>query len=79
MGVTTVVLPIEPISWSSVIDELQKAGLSQEKIGNECDCSQPHISALRTGHQHEPKFSVGVRLLRLRDKLRNTATRRTIR
>lgn len=79
MSSITVSLSVEKIHWPSVVKEIQDAGYTQKKLGVEVGCSQPHVSDLKTGDQPEPMFSVGVKMLRLRDKIRSTALRRTIR
>lgn len=79
MSSITVSLSVEKIHWPSVVQEIQDAGYTQKKIGLEVGCSQPHVSDLKTADQPEPMFSVGVKLLRMRDKLRAMALKRTIR
>ena len=47
------------INWSSVIRQLQDAGISQKEIGVAAGMSQPMVSRIAAGKQDEPSHSEG--------------------
>lgn len=58
------------MDWKSLIAEIQALGRSQPQIAAECGCGQATISDLVSGKTKDPRHSLGVSLIALRDRLR---------
>ena len=53
------------MNWSTVINDLLKAGYTQESIEAETDISQATISRLKNGIVTDPGWSIGNEILEL--------------
>jgi len=62
------------MNWSAIIEDLQKAGYSQKKIANHCNCSQGAISQIKAKFSQDDvnsnkkvSFELGHKLISLHD------------
>ena len=53
------------MNWTSIIQDLLGAGMTQVEIANCCDTGQGHISDLMRGKRRQPGWDLGNRLLSL--------------
>ena len=53
------------IPFIEIISDLKRAGLTQQRMAELCICSMPTISALASGKNSDPKYSVGTTLTQL--------------
>lgn len=60
---------IATIDWPKVVDEIRGAGLMVKAIASRAGVAPSTLSNLTTGATREPCYSVGVKLLDLRDKV----------
>lgn len=58
------------MDWKSLISDIQTLGMSQPQIAAVCGCGQATISDLVSGKTKDPRHSLGVSLIALRDRLR---------
>lgn len=63
-------------NWKAVIGDLKSHGLTQAQIAEAVGVTQSAINLLNIGSTKEPRHSVGVRLLELRDDVRTRGTKR---
>lgn len=71
------------MNWTLIIEELQKAGYSQEKIAKYCNCSQGLISQIKKKYSTDEKrkgksisYEVGNNLLKLHNNVIKNVTNR---
>ena len=57
--------------WQAIIMQINKAGLSGAKIAERLGCAHSTINGLKNGHWGEPKYSLGKKLVGLRDSLKS--------
>lgn len=53
------------MNWTSIIQDLLLAGMTQAEIADSCDTVQGHISDLLRGKRKQPGWSLGNKLLSL--------------
>lgn len=56
------------LDWQRIVMNLNKAGLSYQKISQKANVDARRIAHLARGDQFEPKFSCGLALLDLHEK-----------
>jgi hypothetical protein len=66
----------ENMNWSTIIEDLQKAGYSQKQIAQYCNCSQGAISQIKskfsqkcTGNNKTVSFDLGNKLIDLHNNV----------
>lgn len=66
----------ENMNWSTIIEDLQKAGYSQKQIAHYCNCSQGAISQIKakfsqnnTTHNKSVSFDLGNKLIDLHNNV----------
>ena len=57
------------IDWPSVVSEIYGAGVMKKAIARKVGIAPSTLGILSSGLTAEPPYSVGVRLLRLRDRI----------
>ena len=60
--------------FAGIIKELQEHGLTQTDIAEKVGATQAFISQLATGNRIEPRYSIGARLVKLRNELCKAST-----
>jgi hypothetical protein len=60
---------IATVDWPRVIHEIRGGGLMLKAIASRIGVAQTTISAYATGQTKEPPYSIGVKLLELRDRV----------
>lgn len=53
------------MNWTTLISELEQAGLTQKRIAEACRCAQPYISQIKTGARQVPGYRIGTALVDL--------------
>jgi CRP-like cAMP-binding protein len=53
------------MNWTSIIQDLLDAGMTQAQIADACDTGQSHVSGLLRGDRKQPGWSLGDRLIAL--------------
>lgn len=56
---------MSPMNWSEMINDLMKAGLTQQEIADRCGTGQSHISGLKRGDAKVPNWDLGEALRKL--------------
>ena len=56
------------MDWTLVIKDLLDSGMTQAQIADACDTGQSHISSIYRGDRKVPNWSLGDRLLALRNE-----------
>lgn len=62
-------LRVATVDWPAVVSEIRGAGMMVKAIARRIDVSPTTIAAYGSGQTAEPPYSVGVRLLELRDRV----------
>lgn len=55
-------------TWSKIIRDLQRTGVTQQQVADVCGCRQWTISDLATGKTKDPSFPLGTALIDLHTK-----------
>lgn len=58
------------MDWPAVIMQINKAGLSGAQIAERIGVAHSTINGLKNGHWDEPRYSLGAKLIDLRDRLK---------
>jgi transcriptional regulator with XRE-family HTH domain len=57
------------MNWQEVIGDLVAAGMTQEDIAKDANCSQAFVSDLKNGHRKDCRYEVGAALVALHEKV----------
>ena len=57
------------MSWQVVISDLVAAGMTQEEIAKDANCSQAFVSDLKNGNRKDCRYEIGAALVALHEKV----------
>jgi len=64
---------IRPMNWNKVINDIIESGLSEAAIAKKVGTNQPTINRIKSGVTTKVEYSLGVRILSLRDSRKAAA------
>lgn len=57
------------MDFKRTVADLMNAGYTQQDLATACECSQPTISAIKTGDTKDPKGSIALKLAELHQQI----------